>query len=98
MIVLVVLSLFHSVIGERRAVYRWALDFTLAFAVVDALNAAGFQLTVLNNVLSQYVPFYSLMLGWLLPALIGAGIGLAISLAKGEAAALESDNSAVDAN
>ena len=97
-IVLVVLSLFHSFIGERRAVYRWAMDFTLAFAVVDALNAAGFQLPVLNGILAQYVPFYSLMLGWLIPAIIGADIGLSLSLARGEAHALEGDTQAADMN
>ena len=84
-IVLVVLSLFHGIIGERRAVYRWALDVTLVFAVIDALNAAGLQLTVLNNILSNYVPFYSIMLGWLLPAVIGAAIGMAVSVFRGEA-------------
>ncbi len=96
-IVMVVLSLFHGVIGERRTVYRWALDFTLAFAVVDALNAAGFQLPVLNGILAQYVPFYSLMLGWLIPAIIGAGIGLGISFLRGEVT-VKNDTQAVDMN
>ena len=96
-IVLVVLSLFHGLIGERRAVYRWALDFTLAFAVVDALNAAGFQLPVLNGILAQYVPFYSLMLGWLIPAVIGAWIGLGLSFLRGEVT-VKNDNQAVDMN
>lgn len=78
-IVLVVLSLFHGVIGNRKLVYRFALDFTLAFAVVDALNAAGFSVPVVNSVLAEYVPFYSLMLGWLIPAVLGAVVGAVVS-------------------
>ena len=35
--------------------------------------------------LSNYVPFYSIMLGWLLPAVIGAAIGMAVSVFRGEA-------------
>ena len=86
-IVLVMLSLFHSFIGGRKLVYRCALDFTLVFAVIDALNAAGFKVPVLNAVLADYVPFYSLMLGWLLPALLGTAIGFVISRFQGAAEA-----------
>ena len=82
-IVLVVLSLFHGFIGGRTLVYRCALDFTLVFAVIDALKAAGLQLPALNAVLAEYVPFYSLMLGWLLPALLGAVLGAVLSRFQG---------------
>lgn len=79
-IVLVVLSLLDRFIGWRRSIYQWACDITLAFAVVDGLNAAGIHVPVLNAVLADYVPFYSIMMGWLLPAIVGAVIGWGVSL------------------
>ena len=97
-IVLVVLSLFQGFIGERRAVYRWAMDFTLVFAALEALKAAGLQLAGLNHFLADYVPFYNLMLGWLIPAAIGAGIGLALSFFRREATPIEEGNETVDVN
>ena len=62
-IVFVLLSLFDRFIGWRKSIYQGALDFTLAFSLIDGLNAAGVHVTVLNNILSQYIPFYSLMMG-----------------------------------
>ena len=79
-IVLVVLSLLDRFIGWRRSIYQWACDIPLAFAVVDGLNAAGIHVPVLNAVLADYVPFYSIMMGWLLPAIVGAVIGWGVSL------------------
>ena len=79
-IVLVILSLFDGFIKERSEIYRRAIDFTLVFAVIDGLNAAGFNLLYVNEVLAAYVPFYSVMMGWLVPAIIGAGLGYLQSL------------------
>ncbi|RHM55063.1 branched-chain amino acid transport system II carrier protein [Mitsuokella sp. AF33-22] len=79
-IVFVLLSLFDRFIGWRKSIYQGALDFTLAFSLIDGLNAAGVHVTVLNNILSQYIPFYSLMMGWVIPALCGAAFGFVISL------------------
>lgn len=79
-IVFVVLSLLDGFIGGRKRVYRWACDITLAFAIIDGLNAAGVQVPILNAVLADYVPFYSIMLGWLIPAIAGAVIGWVVSL------------------
>ena len=76
----VVLSLLDGFIGGRKRVYRWACDITLAFAIIDGLNAAGVQVPILNAVLADYVPFYSIMLGWLIPAIAGAVIGWVVSL------------------
>jgi len=78
-IVLVVLSLFDGFIGARKEVYRYAIDFTLVFSILDGLNAAGMDLSMVNSVLNQYIPFYSIMLGWFFPALAGALLGWAVS-------------------
>lgn len=74
-IVLVVLSLFDGIIGSRKGIYRCAIQFTLIFSLFEGLKAAGIEIPVLNIWLEEYLPFYDIMLGWLLPALAGAIIG-----------------------
>lgn len=75
-IVFVLLSLLDSKIGERTVVYHSALNVTLVFALLDGLNAAGLSLPFVNSLLSAYVPFYNVMLGWFVPAIIGVLYGL----------------------
>ncbi len=79
-IVLVILSLFSRWISERKIVYRSAVTFTLPFCLLDGINAAGLQPEFLQVLLSQYIPFYSIQLGWFVPALAGTGAGFLISL------------------
>ena len=81
-IVLVLTSLFARFIGERKAIYRCAIIFTMPFCIIDGLNAAGIDISTLNSLLSHHIPFYSLMLGWLVPALAGAVLGGILSLRK----------------
>ena len=81
-IVLVVLSLFDRVIGRRSDVYRYAIDFTLVFSVIEGLHAAGIDIPGLNALMNQYVPFYSVMLGWLLPACLGAILGWLVAISR----------------
>ena len=78
-IVFVILSLFDRMIGWRKGVYRWALNLTLIFALIDGLNAAGIHFHLLNQLLTAYLPFYSLTMGWVVPALCGTSIGLVLS-------------------
>ena len=78
-IVFVILSLFDRMIGWRKGVYRWALNLTLIFALIDGLNAAGIHFHLLNQLLTAYLPFYSLTMGWVVPALCGTAIGLVLS-------------------
>ena len=78
-IVFVILSLFDRRIGWRKGVYRWALNLTLIFALIDGLNAAGIHFHLLNQLLTAYLPFYSLTMGWVVPALCGTAIGLVLS-------------------
>ena len=74
-IVFVVLSLFDSIIGSRPGIYRGALLATLVFSAIDALSAAGLGLPAITGVLSEYVPFYGIQMGWLVPAILGAVVG-----------------------
>lgn len=69
------LSLFDGVIGSRPGIYRGALFATLFFSAIDALSAAGLGLPAVTGLLSEYVPFYGIQMGWLVPALVGAVIG-----------------------
>lgn len=78
-IVFVILSLFDRMIGWRKGVYRWALNLTLIFALIDGLNVAGIHFHLLNQLLTAYLPFYSLTMGWVVPALCGTAIGLVLS-------------------
>ena len=78
-IVFVVLSLFDGVIGWRYSVYRLAIDVTLFFAVLDGLAAAGIRFPALTEVLTAYVPFYDIGMGWFVPAVVAAALGWGVS-------------------
>ena len=82
-IVLVVLTLLSEVVPFSNEVYRYSLGFTLAFSIFDGLNAANLQIAVINNLFMQYIPLYSLNLGWMCPAMLGALLGLIVTLIKG---------------
>lgn len=74
-IVLVLLSLLDRFIGWRRSIYRGAMNCTLVFALLDGLAAAGIQLPGVSEFLTAYLPFYTMTMGWILPALAGAVAG-----------------------
>lgn len=78
-IVFVILSLFDRVIGWRKSIYHWALNLTLVFALIDGLNAAGIHFHSLNQLLTAYLPFYKLTMGWVVLAICGTAIGLVLS-------------------
>lgn len=85
-IVLVVLSLFSSLWKNHPGVYRWSLSFTFAFSIFDGLNAANLQVDAINTLFGQYIPFYAVHLGWLVPAILGAVLGFFLSVRKTSAA------------
>lgn len=83
-IVLVVLSLIDGVFGGRKSIYRWSIGLTLAFSIFDGLNASGLQIVAVNNFFSRYIPLYGVNLGWMVPALLGIGIGYAVPFITSE--------------
>ena len=88
-IVFVILSLFDRVIGWRKSIYQGSVLVTLIFSLTDALHAAGLGSAALYDLLAQYVPFYSVMMGWVCPAAVGAVAGFLVSLGQKEPAAKE---------
>ncbi len=88
-IVFVMLSLFDRFIGWRKSIYQGAVLFTLVFSLTDALHAAGFGSAALYEMLTAYVPFYGVMMGWVCPAALGAVLGFVVSLGQKEPVAKE---------
>ena len=87
-ITLILLSLAGGLFGNDRRVYLSVTAFTLPAAVLDLLKAlpAGAQAALplggLLDAAGRWLPFYSLGLGWVYPALAGLAVGLVWRAAK----------------
>ena len=87
-ITLILLSLFGKWFSYDRKVYAWTTGFTLVAAVFDLIKALAstlpatmvekLHLTIMVDAADKVLPFFDLGLGWILPAAVGAAIGLAL--------------------
>jgi branched-chain amino acid:cation transporter, LIVCS family len=80
-IVLIVLSLIHSYIPVKKAVYVGAIFGAGIVSLFDGLITAGIEITAISSSLA-FIPLYSNGLGWLLPSVIGGLLGLLFRYAK----------------
>ena len=78
--IVIVLVLMAFMPVKRACVYRSTLAFTIVFAVIDGLNAAGVPLKALEATLKGVIPFYDVGFGWLAPSVVGLAIGLVYSM------------------
>ncbi|MFC5447127.1 branched-chain amino acid transport system II carrier protein [Paenibacillus aestuarii] len=82
-IVLIILTLFSSLFRHKQSVFvtTMFLTFCVSFfdgysALVDSLPSASLSLfESIKLFYMDYLPFYDIGLGWILPALVGAFIG-----------------------
>ncbi|MFJ7182926.1 branched-chain amino acid transport system II carrier protein [Lysinibacillus xylanilyticus] len=82
-IVLIVLALCSSLFKNKQTVYAIAMIFTIFISVIDGYKALVASIPtaklsifdVIEKAYSNFLPFYDMGLGWILPALIGAFIG-----------------------
>ena len=74
-VVLMLLSFMKKRIGSRRMVYILAMLFTFAVSFVNGMESAGMQLGILSKWCGM-LPFYDRSIGWILPAILGALLGL----------------------
>lgn len=87
-IVLILLTLFSPLFHGARSVYMSTMIFTFLVSIIDGYQALisslpQAQLGILDAVGTLYkeiLPFYSIGLGWMVPAVVGVLIGLAISV------------------
>lgn len=77
-IVLIALAFLHRWIGGWSRVYPTAILFTAFSSVVYTLDGLGFAIPGVTR-LMNHIPLSSLGLGWILPALCGAVLGMLIS-------------------
>ena len=83
-ITLILLALCGNLFGQDRRVYRWVTAFTAVAAVFDLVKALPaalverLHLGVLLDVAQKLLPLFNKGMGWLVPALIGLAIGLAL--------------------
>lgn len=81
-IVLVLLSLLHKYFGGYRSVYVGALIGAAIVSVFDGLKQGGISVSFITSYF-EFIPLYNEGIGWLVPALIGALIGLTIAKLSG---------------
>lgn len=82
-IVLILLALISSLFKNKQSVYVVTIFVTILISMVDGYNALvanvpSFEVTVLTKISTFYaevLPFYSIGLGWIVPAFIGFLIG-----------------------
>ncbi|WP_339226451.1 branched-chain amino acid transport system II carrier protein [Oceanobacillus sp. FSL K6-2867] len=77
-IVLILLTFMNRLFGGAKPVYRGAVLLTAVFSLYDGLTAFGFKLQAVTKFMEN-LPFFSLGLGWVAPALVGGLIGLFVS-------------------
>ncbi|WP_163969438.1 branched-chain amino acid transport system II carrier protein [Oceanobacillus halotolerans] len=81
-IVLILLTLTQKLFNGSAFVYRGAILLTAIISLYDGLVAFGIQMPVITSWMGN-LPFFSIGLGWLVPAIIGGGIGWIISIGFG---------------
>ncbi len=89
-IVLILLALSSSLFNNKQAVYASAMFLTFFVSLIDGYNALvnsmpAAKLSALDSVAELYsniLPLYDIGLGWILPAVVGVIIGLAMPSKK----------------
>ena len=85
-ITLILLALLSPLFKDRQVIYVTTTIFTLVVSVADLLNALPENIRNLNGIqnfltfCADYLPLFSMGMGWILPATIGFVVGIIISL------------------
>ena len=74
-IAIVILNVGQSIFKRDEAIFRICRTLTTIFAIFDGLRAGGFDLRSLDSFLTQYLPFFDVGFGWLLPCFGGIVLG-----------------------
>ncbi|WP_082472243.1 branched-chain amino acid transport system II carrier protein [Paenibacillus bovis] len=89
-IVLMFLTFCHSLFKGERLVYQGSMLLVFIISLADGLKATPFHLAALDEFLGSYLPMYTIGLGWVLPAIIGALGGYVISRVRKDSSLVNS--------
>lgn len=79
--IVIVLVMMAFMPVKRACVYRSTLAFTIVFAIIDGLNAAGVPMKTAEALFKDVIPFYSAGFGWFVPSVVGLVLGILYSVA-----------------
>lgn len=79
--IVIVLVMMAFMPVKRACVYRSTLAFTIVFAIIDGLNAAGVPMKTAEALFKDVIPFYSAGFGWFVPSIFGLVLGILYSVA-----------------
>ena len=77
-VVLILLVFLNSFFKGRHAIYLCTMAFTLVIGILDAWKVSFGLPEGLNAFLGNYLPWYEMGLGWIVPALVGFALGLVL--------------------
>src|SRR5690606_23014809 len=85
-IVLIILALAGPLFNYKKPVFAGAILLVFFISIIDGYNALigsvpAFEVGMLSSIstfYADYLPLYSIGLGWIVPAVVGAVIGLCI--------------------
>lgn len=78
--IVIVLVMMAFMPVKRAYVYRSTLAFTIVFAIIDGLNAAGVPMKTAEALFKDVIPFYSAGFGWFVPSIVGLVLGILYSV------------------
>ncbi|MFJ7850275.1 branched-chain amino acid transport system II carrier protein [Peribacillus sp. NPDC097206] len=81
-IVIIALTFLHPLFKGRSEVYLGSLFLTLIFGIYDGLIAFGIPKNPVTEFLTDYLPLFSVGVGWVIPAIVGGLVGYIVSLMK----------------
>lgn len=73
-IVLILLSLIQQVVGGGKYMYRLPVTLTIIYALYELFASLQFEIHLLEKLLG-FAPFFTVGLGWIIPAIVTALIG-----------------------
>jgi len=91
-IVLIILALLGPLFHYKKPVFTGAIVLVFFISIIDGYNALigsipAFEVSLLSSIstiYADYLPLYSIGLGWIVPAVVGAVIGLCIPNRSGK--------------
>ena len=87
-IALILLAIIEPHFAKSSTVYRWTIGFTTLAALLDGIANIPASATAFDGAkqivsqLNVYIPFANIGMGWIIPSLIGFGIGYVLYRAK----------------